>query len=104
VLGEYGSEIEAVVDIGFTGQLTLTPEMVEYLILAPAGNRDVALADDHTVDFAAYVADIVWHDRVVPIEVLSMGGTPLVGMELLGGSELRAQATPGGRVEIEELP
>lgn len=106
VLGGYDLEmdVEAVVDTGFTGELTLPPGMIERLALVPTGSRDATLADDHTVDIAAYDAEILWHRIVVRIEALAMGGTPLVGMELLRGSELRVEAAPGGRVRIEELP
>ena len=96
-------EVEAVADTGFTGELTLSPGMIEHLALVPTGSRDATLADDHTVDVAAYDAEVLWHERVTRIEALAMGGTPLVGMELLRGSELRVEATPGGRVRIEEL-
>lgn len=106
VLGgdEIETEIDAVVDTGFTGELTLPVDVIESLALVPAGSRDATLADDHTVDVAAYDAEVLWHERVVRIEALAMGGTPLIGMELLDGSELRVEATPGGRVRIEELP
>lgn len=97
-------EVEAVVDTGFTGELTLPHGTIERLELASAGTRDATLADDHTVDVAAYDAEVLWHERTVRIEALATSGAPLVGMELLRGSELRVEATPGGRVRIEELP
>ncbi len=106
MFGENTAEMEivAVVDTGFTGDLTLPSDIVEVLSLVPTGSRDATLADDHNVDLASYDAEVLWHERRIQVEALAMGGTALVGMELLRSNELCIQATPGGRVEIRNLP
>ncbi len=93
VFGENTSEMEivAVIDTGFTGDLTLPSDIVEVLSLVPTGSRDATLADDHNVD--------LWHERRIQ-RIEALGGTPLVGMELPRGNELCIQATPGGRVVV----
>ncbi len=105
ISGLHGSEaeVEAVVDTGFTGFLTLAPAMIEHLALVSSGSRNAALADGSVADLASHDAEVVWHGNEVPVEVLAISGTPLVGMELLRGSEPRVRAVPDGRVAIEEL-
>lgn len=105
VVGPSGSEteVEAVVDTGFTGYLTLAPATTENLELVPSGNRDATLADGSVADLLSYDAEVLWHSHPVPVEVLAVHGIPLVGMEMLRGSELRVLAVPDGPVEIEEL-
>lgn len=101
VAGSSGSEteVEAVVDTGFTGYLTLAPATVENLELTPSGNRDATLADGSVTDFRSYDAEVLWHGHPVPVEVLAVHGTTLVGMEMLLGSELRVRAVPNGQAE-----
>ncbi len=95
--------IEAVVDTGFTGELTLPPETVESLSLRFQGDGTAALADGSVESFEIYRAALVWHSIPRLVLAYAVPGPPLVGMELLRGSELRVEATPGGRVRIEEL-
>lgn len=107
VLGGNGRRrawIEAVLDTGFTGYLTLPNDMAASLSLAPRGSRDAVLADGSVVDLDVYRARVVWHGRERPVSVLGAEGAPLVGMALLSGSELRIQVTGGGEVTVEELP
>lgn len=105
VFGGYGSktEVEAVVDTGFTGFLTLPRTVVESLSLIPSGDRGATFADGSIADIASYEADALWHEKRTVVTVLAMNAAALVGMELLRGSELRVRAVPDGGVEIEEL-
>ena len=106
VLGDDGdrAEIEAVIDTGFTGFLTLPAGLVRSLSLPLRGSRDVVLADGRVVALDVYRARVVWHRRALPVSVLESEGGPLVGMALLRGSELRLWAVDGGDVLIQELP
>lgn len=96
--------IEAVIDTGFTGELTLSPESVSALSLRFQGDGTATLADGRVESYEIYRAAMFWHGLSRLVLVYDVPGPPLVGMELLGGSELRVEATLGGRVEIEELP
>ena len=96
-------EIEAVIDTGFTGELTLPPEKVQSLSLRFQGNGTATLADGTVEAFEIYRAALNWHGIPRLVLVYAVPGHPLLGMQLLRGSELRVKATPGGRVEIREL-
>lgn len=96
-------QIEAVIDTGFTGELTLSPRTVESLSLRFQGDGTATLADGSVESFEIYRAALFWHGLPRLVLVYAVPGPPLIGMELLRGSELRVEATRGGRVEIEEL-
>ena len=95
--------VEAVVDTGFTGSLTLPAESIRRLGLAHIGNRTFELANEQQSRFDIYRASVSWHDRARYIVVLQSEGAPLLGMALLWDSRLTLDALDGGAVEIEEL-
>lgn len=98
------ARVEAIVDTGFTGHLTLRPQTVERLSLPVAGSTEAVLADGSTVIGDFCFAWVVWHDRPRPARVLIADAIPLLGMSLLRGSELRVEAKPGGAVVVRPLP
>lgn len=100
---EFEEEVRAVVDTGFTGELTLPEEHIRELGYSYWGTIDGTLADGSEVQMNLYEGRILWHDRDRDILVGAADGQALVGMELLSGSRLTVEATPGGEVRIEEL-
>ena len=54
-------------------------------------------------NFERYAAYVLWHGQRRQIKVLNMEGDPLIGMELLRGSNISSDALPGGGVTITEL-
>lgn len=96
-------EVRAVVDTGFTGELTLPEEHIRELGYSYWGTIDGTLADGSEVQMNLYEGRVLWHDRDRDILVGAADGQALVGMELLSGSRLTVEATPGGEVRIEEL-
>ncbi len=98
------ARVEAVVDTGFTGHLTLRPETVERLALPVIGSTESVLADGSTVIEDFCFARVVWHEERRPVRVLVTDAVPLLGMSLLRGSELRVEARPGGEVAVRPLP
>lgn len=96
------TRVEAVVDSGFTGRLPLA--MVEALGLPLVGSAESVLADGSVVREDVCAARVLWHGRELPVRALVSGRTPLIGMALLAGSELRIRAEGGGEVVVEELP
>lgn len=96
--------LDAVIDTGFTGRLTLPPDVVEDLGLRLRGSVDVALADGSVETLPMHRVRIVWHEREREVRVYAASGSPLVGMALLFGSELRIRVAGGEAVEIEESP
>ncbi len=100
-----GIEIEAVVDTGFDGELTLPLGLIQRLGYPYAGFTRGTLADGSAVRFDYHEGRVLWHggeERAVV--VLAADGDPLVGMALLRGSRLTIDAVPGGLVRIEEPP
>ena len=94
-------EIEAVIDTGFTGFLTLPPELISELGLPfLAGNR-ATIADGSEVTFPSYRIAVLWEGQSREIEADAVDITPLIGMRMLGGHDLSIQVRDGGRVVIE---
>src|SRR5437660_4810129 len=72
-------EIEAVIDSGYTGWLTLPPTAIAALNLPWQTFGRGILADGSVSAFDVYQAKIVWDGRVRPVFVDEFDATPLVG-------------------------
>jgi clan AA aspartic protease len=96
-------QMEAVVDTGFNGYLTLAPARVAVLSLTPHGTRRAMLADGSSVYLNVYEAAVDWNGRTRDVLVLAADGGPLVGMSLLYGCLLTMEIVDGGPVIIEPL-
>jgi clan AA aspartic protease len=97
-------EIEAIIDTGFTGSLTLPTELIDALGLAWRGHAQAELADGSLHLFDVYAATVLWDDRVRMVELDATDTNPLVGMGLLHGYDVRIQVVERGKVTIEVLP
>jgi clan AA aspartic protease len=106
ILGSDGTrvEVEAAIDTGFTGHLTLPADVVRSLALSRRGFVEVELADGSTTALGVYDARVLWRGRERLVPVYEAEGGPLVGMSLLRGSRLTVEVEPGGDVVIEDLP
>jgi clan AA aspartic protease len=96
-------EIDATVDTGFSGSLSLPQEMVVGLGLLPYGTMRGVLADGSESFFPVYNAVIFWHGQPRLIYVSVVESDPLLGMGMLHGSEFSMQVIDGGEVAIHEL-
>ena len=76
-------EVEAVIDTGYSGFLTLPSVLVAELGLSFVGNGHAYLANDAEVEFDVYDVTLLWDGQLRDIEADAMGSTPLVGMLLL---------------------
>ena len=94
-------DIEAVVDTGYSGFLTLPSALVGELGLPFAYMGQAFLANDAEVDFDVHYATVLWDGQPRAIEADATGSTPLVGMLLLDNHDLSIQVRTGGRVLIE---
>ncbi len=95
------SEIEAVIDTGFTGFLTVTPALVTELGLDLRGTSRATLADGSEVTFDVHDVAVLWDGQPVYIEADAADTTPLVGMRLLDRHNLNIDVETGGRVVIQ---
>jgi clan AA aspartic protease len=96
-------EVEAVIDTGFDGELTLQEATIQRLGYPYYGSAGGTLADGREVQFDFFEGRILWHGAERPVAVIGAEGQPLIGMGLLGGSRLTLDAEPGGEVLVEEL-
>src|SRR6266849_105275 len=96
-------EIEAVVDTGYTGWLTLPPALISALNLRWRSFGRGTLADGTVSVFDVYLGKVVWDGLGRPVFVDELDTTPLVGMALLQGFELKMQVRARGKVSIKRV-
>lgn len=94
-------EIEAVVDTGYSGFLTLPAGLVNELGLPFAYIGQAFLANDAEVDFDVHYVTVLWDGQSRDIEADATGSTPLLGMLVLEGHSLTIEVESGGRVAIQ---
>ena len=97
-------EIEAVVDTGFSGSLTLPSALIADLGLPWRTRASVTLANGDEELCDVHDGIIVWDGRPRLILIEQAETEPLLGMGLLRDHELHLQAIPGGFVRIEAVP
>ncbi len=96
-------EVDAVIDSGFTGALTLPPALIAALDLRWRSVERATLADGSTCVFQVYVGGLAWDGKARTVLVAEADADPLVGMRLLKGHELNIQVRPRGKVTIKRL-
>jgi clan AA aspartic protease len=96
--------VDAVIDTGFTGWLTLPTSLIGTLGLPFAGTTRATLSDGSEVAIDVFAATVVWDSRDRPVTVLATDGGVLVGMAMLLGFRLTIEGAIGGPVQIEALP
>ena len=97
-------KVEAVVDTGYDGWLTLPPALIARLRLSYRERGSAILADGSVSFFDIYEATVLWDRQVRRIAVDEADTTPLIGMGLLAGYELTVQVRTAGKVTIRLLP
>jgi clan AA aspartic protease len=101
--GAITRRVDAVIDTGFSGFLTLPSDLIVTLGLGWEG-RDIATLGDGTFcTFEVYTGLIIWDGQYKEIYINESETVPLLGMRLLRGYELRIQAIEGGTVTIKAL-
>ena len=97
-------EINAVIDTGFNGFLTLPPILITALGLTRLSRGRAILANGAEDIFDIYGVTVLWDGQPRYIETGAVDTTPLVGMALLNGYDLHIQVMDGGRVAIQATP
>ena len=105
ILSNSGRQIsvDAVIDTGFTGYLTLPRALIQSLALPFHSQASATLADGTNISLARYEAVVIWDGQPRDIMALETEGGPLLGMSLLHGSRLTMDIVDGGRVDITPL-
>ncbi|MXW24102.1 MAG: clan AA aspartic protease [Chloroflexi bacterium] len=94
-------EIEAIIDTGFGGFLTLPPELVTELGLNLEGVGRATLGDGSEITFPYYDVAVLWEGQPRFGLADAADTTPLVGMSLLANHSLYVEVEEGGRVVIQ---
>ena len=102
-LNQSREKVEAVIDTGFNGYLTLPNDLINYLKLQRAGSRHVTLGDGNVVVLDVYLAMVLWHGQQREVLALQADGGPLIGMSLLYGNRLMLEVVENGDVTIDSL-
>jgi clan AA aspartic protease len=105
VLGRGGrrQQVAAIVDTGFNAYLTLPPALIDTLRLSRTNTVRGILADGSESFFDMCEARVRWNRRILQIPVQEADATPLVGMALLDGCELKMEVRERGKVAIRPL-
>ena len=106
VVGDLGKQrivVDAIIDTGYTGYLTLPPPTIAALNLPWRGSEEGILGDGNTQMFDVYSATIIWDGEYKLIKVNESDTDPLLGVGLLYGYEVCIQTISGGLVTIKAL-
>ncbi len=94
-------EIDAIIDTGFNGFLTLPPTLAMALGLTRLSRGRALLANGSEELFDIYGVTVLWEGQPRYVEADGVDTIPLVGMSLLEGYDLYIHVTHGGYVEIQ---
>jgi clan AA aspartic protease len=104
-VGPEGSRsFDAIIDTGFTGELTLPSDWIEDLGLPYAGVEEMMLADGRFRDTAMYDGYVIIDDEAYEVVIAEGPTIPLVGTNLLWGFSLFVEFQSGGAIEVKSLP
>ena len=96
-------EVEAVMDTGFNGFLTLPQSIISALGCPHIGRGRAVMANGQSELFDVYETTVIWDGQPRTVETDAAETDALIGMSLIYGYELRIQAIDGGRVTIEAI-
>jgi clan AA aspartic protease len=95
--------VEALIDTGFSGFLSLPLSMIESLGLPWIFSDSVTLGDGSEVIFQMHRATVIWDGQFKVVDVAASEAEPLLGMSLLYGFKLQVEAVERGVVTIEAM-
>jgi clan AA aspartic protease len=95
--------VDAVIDTGFTGFLSLPSEIITTLDLPWSASDIVTLGDGSETLFDIYTAIVIWDGQYREIYIAESETEPLIGMSLLYGYRLQIETVEGGKVTIDAL-
>ena len=95
------TEIDAVIDTGFTGVLTLPPALVSELGLPFVTRGRATLANGSEDFFDIYEVAVLWESQLRYVLADAADTTPLLGMALLDSRSMYVEVERGGRVVIQ---
>jgi clan AA aspartic protease len=97
-------DLDATVDTGFSGYLTLPTATIRQLQLTYDRTETYTLGDNNDVDFDLYRGMLFWDGQDRNVFVLSTESEPLIGMSSLHGYTLFIDVVDGGAIRIAVRP
>lgn len=95
--------VDAVIDTGFNGALTLPPDWIDALGLPQSGEESVSAADGRVIVVPLYVGSVLLNDQAYEVDIAKAQTDPLAGTALFWGFSLYVEFRPEGAVEVESL-
>jgi clan AA aspartic protease len=95
--------VDAIIDTGFTGYLTLPLAAIHSLNLQLYSREEGMLGDGSRCIFDVYVGLVIWDGEYRYIDINAAETDPLVGMSLLYDYRLQIDVVEGGIVTIQAL-
>ena len=96
-------EVEAAIDTGYNGFLTLPHALVAELGLAHRGRGRATLADGSEALLDVYEVAVLWDGVLRNARAAAADAIPLVGMRMLDKHSLNINVRSGGRVVIQSM-
>jgi clan AA aspartic protease len=96
--------LEAVLDTGFSGFLSLSPALISMLGWTWLRFVRMILGDGTEQTFHVFNASIIWDGQSRLVRAYAIDGEPLIGMKLLAGHDVHIRVNDGGLVRIDTIP
>ena len=96
--------VDMVIDTGYGGYLTVTPDIAARLQFPFREIRTYELGSGDLIDFPIHDATVLWDGQAKDVPAVVTDGGALVGMSLPTGYTLFIDAIDGGLVRIEARP
>ena len=90
--------VEALLDSGFSGMVSLPAETVKELELKYVRTQEVTLADGTLQAVEVFAGSVCFAGKWRKTSVLSTGDEATVGMGLISGGNISFDAVPGGDI------
>jgi clan AA aspartic protease len=104
VSGEDNStEVEFVVDTGFTSYLAMPDAVLRSIGAITQGVSIVSMADGTYRRCPLYAVTVDWGDEERPVEAMALEDEPILGNRMMLGLYLQVEVKEGGSVVLEEL-
>jgi len=97
------ARIEAAIDTGYNGLLTLPSSLIRELELPFAGTARAVLGDGLESRMDLYFAAVEWEGGLRDVVVLETEGGVLLGMAMLAGCRVTLDVEEDGGVTVESL-
>ncbi|HEX3148899.1 MAG TPA: hypothetical protein VHR66_12530 [Gemmataceae bacterium] len=96
-------DVDAVIDTGFTGSLTMPTPVIAALALVRRSSGTATLGDGSTCNYDNFAAEVEWGGIARGVVVSAIGNEVLIGMTLLTGHRLIVDVEDAGSVEVRPL-